>query len=203
MVCNRPTRGSRIKVEPIRSTADIRRIRESLQGRPRDRALFDIGINLPLKVTALLGLTVAQMRRLKPGDPLILPSPPSGRGLRVRVNRVCVAAVAELVSACLRHPDSPQCPAEAAAYLFPSRRGGGLQPSSLHRLVKAWCREVGIDGNFGAATLRKTWGFHQFATFGTDLTQIMHCFGHATRRQTLDYLCLDPQDFKSLYAHEL
>ena len=43
----------------------------------------------------------------------------------------------------------------------------------------------------------------QFATFGTDLSRLSTYFHHATRRQTLDYLCLEPQDFKSIFDHAL
>jgi hypothetical protein len=113
-----------------------------------------------------------------------------------------VAAVAELLHTCREAP-IPDCPAGDAAVLFPSRRGGALRPSSLHRLVKSWCRGIGLAGNFGATTLRKTWGFHQLTTFGTDLAHIMHCFGHTTRRQTLEYLCVDSQDHRSIFNHEI
>jgi integrase len=199
-VCNRPAQGSRIKVEPIRSLQSLHRIREKLQGRPRDRALFDLGVNLPLRVVDLLGLSVDQVRDLRTGDSLR--GETGRRDARIRFNRVCVAAVADLLHECLQAP-VPDCPADEAAFLFPSRRGGALLPSSLHRLVKSWCRDIGLTGNFGATTLRKTWGFHQLTTFGTDLTLIMHCFGHATRRQTLEYLCLSSREHESIFDHEI
>jgi integrase len=199
-VANRPARGSRIKVEPIRTLEGLHRIREMLQDRPRDRALFDLGVNLPLRVVDLLDLTVEEVRDLRVGD--TLRGLRGGRGAAMGFNRVCVAAVAELLHTCREAP-IPDCPAGDAAVLFPSRRGGALRPSSLHRLVKSWCRGIGLAGNFGATTLRKTWGFHQLTTFGTDLAHIMHCFGHTTRRQTLEYLCVDSQDHRSIFNHEI
>ena len=52
-------------------------------------------------------------------------------------------------------------------------------------------------------TLRKTWGYHQRVTFGVDLPRLMVCFNHSTQRQTLDYLCIQPQEIKDVYENEL
>lgn len=197
---NHPRKGAHIKVEPIRYLADIKRIKNLLINRPRDFALFTLGINTPLRVSDLLGLTCAQVAGLAPGDSLVIHEKRSGRRLRIGFNRVCCEAVADL----LRTPAYwPSGRAPASGYLFPSRRGDVLLPSSVHRLVKSWCKTIGLEGNYGANSLRKTWGYHQFATFGTDLSRLSTYFNHATRRQTLDYLCLVPGDFKSIFDHEL
>lgn len=196
---NHPRKGAHIKVEPIRYLADIKRIKNLLINRPRDLALFTLGINTPLRVSDLLGLTCAQVAGLSPGDSLVIHEKRSGRRLRIGFNRVCCEAIANLLAghACWRSGRSDAPP------LFYSRRGDALLPSSVHRLVKSWCRSIGLEGNYGANSLRKTWGYHQFATFGTDLSRLSTYFNHATRRQTLDYLCLVPEDFKSIFDHEL
>lgn len=197
---NHPRKGARIKVEPIRFLADIKRIKNFLINRPRDLALFTLGINTPLRVSDLLRLTRDQVTDLTPGDSLVIRERRTGRRLRIGFNGVCCEAVAKLLKVSEgRVPDRPG----AGKYLFASRRGEVLLASSLHRLVKSWCKAVGLEGNYGANSLRKTWGFHQFATFGTDLSRLSTYFHHATRRQTLDYLCLVPEDFKSIFEHEL
>jgi integrase len=193
---NRPRKGARIKVEPIRYLADIKRIKNLLVQRPRDLALFTLGINLPLRVSDLLGLTFVQVAGLAPGDALVLHEKRTGRRFKVGFNRVCCEAVANLV---VNLQDTPH----PAGFIFSSRRGAVLLPSSVHRLVKSWCKGIGLEGNYGANSLRKTWGYHQFATFGTDLSRLSTYFNHPTRRQTLDYLCLVPEDFKSIFDHEL
>jgi integrase len=200
MTCdNRPRKGAHIKVEPIRYLADIKRIKNLLVNRPRDLALFTLGINTPLRVTDLLRLTYDQVIDLSPGDFLTIHEKRTGRRLKLGFNRACWAAVANLVGTPpFRSPRSTP-----PSYLFPSRRGDVLLPSSVHRLVKSWCKTIGLEGNYGANSLRKTWGYHQFATFGTDLSRLSTYFNHATRRQTLDYLCLVPEDFKSIFDHEL
>lgn len=196
---NHPPKGAHIKVEPIRYLADIKRIKNLLINRPRDLTLFTLGINTPLRVSDLLRLTCAQVSALAPGDPLIIHEKRTGRRLKIGFNRVCCEAVANLLA---NQPYRSEGTG-GRAYLFPSRRGVVLLPSSVHRLVKSWCKTIGLEGNYGANSLRKTWGYHQFASFGTDLSRLSTYFNHATRRQTLDYLCLAPEDFKSIFEHEL
>lgn len=197
---NRPGKGARIKVEPIRSLVDIGRIKALLEKRPRDLALFTIGINTPLRVSDLLTLRFYQVAELRPGDYLTIDEQRTGRRQKVGLNRVCCRAINGLVRSC-----HTGCVTSASpeGYLFQSRRGEVLLASSVHRLVKSWCKHTGLVGNYGANSLRKTWGYHQFATFGTDLNRLMTFFNHATRRQLLDYLCLQPQDFKNIFEHAL
>ena len=197
---NRPRKGTPIKVEPIRYLADIRRIKNLLVGKPRDLALFTIGINTPLRVSDLLRLTFGQVVGLAPGDSLVIHEKRTGRRLKLGFNRVCCEVIAELSDA---RGLSPETSLGLSGFLFSSRRGDVLLPSSVHRLVKSWCKAIGLEGNYGANSLRKTWGYHQFATFGTDLKRLSAYFNHTTRRQTLDYLCLIPEDFKSIFDHEL
>jgi integrase len=199
-VANRPGKGSRIKVEPIRSLVDIGRIKTLLVNRPRDLALFTIGINTPLRVSDLLALSFNQVGEPKPGAYLTIRERRTGRRLKIGLNRTCCRAIDVLVSSrdVIGSPSN-----RPEGYLFESRRGQVLLASSVHRLVKSWCKHTGLPGNYGANSLRKTWGYHQFATFGTDLNRLMNFFNHATRRQTLEYLCLQPQDFKNIFEHEL
>jgi len=63
---NAPRKGSKIKVEPIRSLKDIQLIRRMLQEKPRDLALFNIGININLRASDLFRLRVNQVRDLEP-----------------------------------------------------------------------------------------------------------------------------------------
>ena len=197
---NRPEKGARIKVEPIRSLAAIGRIRQFLNKRPRDQVLFTIGINTPLRVSDLLALKFIEIPDIKPGAAVTIREKRTGRRLKINLNRACCSALSGLVASL--DIENAQ-PAWQTRHLFHSQRGEVLLASSVHRLVKSWCKHAGLIGNFGANSLRKTWGYHQFATFGTDLNRLMTIFNHATRRQTLDYLCLQPQDFKNIFEHEL
>jgi hypothetical protein len=87
-------------------------------------------------------------------------------------------------------------------YLFKSQRGKLIVPS-LHRLVNKWCDAVGLTGKYGSHTLRKTWGYHQYHTFGTDISKLVKVFNHSSQKQTKDYLCLDEEQNFNIYLHEL
>ncbi len=197
---NRPGKGARIKVEPIRSLVDIGRIKSLLQNRPRDLALFTVGINTPLRISDLLALRCRQVCTLKSFGYLSIREHRTGRRVKIGMNRASCRAIGGLLERCNGDFQDSDCPDH---HLFRSRRGNVLLASSVHRLVKSWCTHVGLIGNYGANSLRKTWGYHQFASFGTDLNRLMSYFNHATRRQTLDYLCLQPKDFKNIFEHEL
>ena len=117
----------------------------------------------------------------------------TGKFRIVTLNKSCIEAIQKLLQA---------RPYDDAEPLFVGQRGPLTVPS-VHRLVKSWCRAINLKGNYGSHTLRKTWGYHQRITFGTDIPRLMVCFNHSTQRQTLDYLCIQPEEIKDVYANEL
>ena len=71
-------------------------------------------------------------------------------------------------------------------------------------MVKLWCASVALEGNFGWHSLRKTWGFHQLRNNPhlkptMALPLLMEAYGHASQRQTLDYLCIQPDEVADLF----
>jgi integrase len=106
-----------------------------------------------------------------------------------------VAAIANLVAGKVCHPGE---------HLFKSRKGGGpLTVPTVNNMVKAWCRAVRLKENYGSHSLRKTWGYHQRVTYKVDIPTLMVCFNHATQRQTLDYLCIQPEEIRNVFRNEL
>jgi hypothetical protein len=55
---NHPKKGDKIKVEPIKSEKDIRNIKKHLVDKPRDLAIFILGINTNLRASDLLKITI-------------------------------------------------------------------------------------------------------------------------------------------------
>jgi len=49
----------------------------------------------------------------------------------------------------------------------------------------------------------RPWGYHQRVSFGVGLPELMVCFNHSTQRQTLEYLGVQPEEIRSVYANEL
>ena len=55
----------------------------------------------------------------------------------------------------------------------------------------------------GLHKLRKTWAYHQRKHFCVDIPTLMVIFNHSSKKQTLDYLCVQPQEIKEVYLNEL
>ena len=194
---NHPKKGSQIKVDPIKEKRDIANIKRILSERPRDLALFTLGINTNLRASDLLSIKIGQVRGLKPGDEITLKEKKTGKGRRITLNKAVISAVSGLLAS-QEYSDS-----KGSDYLFKSQRADVLTVQSVHRLVKSWCKAINLKGNYGSHTLRKTWGYHQRVTFGVGLPELMVAFNHSSQRQTLDYLCVQPDELKSLYENEL
>ena len=190
---NHPEKGSQIKVEPIRKKRDIQSIKKMLSDNPRNQALFTIGINTNLRAGDLLSIKAGQVRDLKPGDSIQIKEKKTGKFRVVTLNKACIQAIQKLLASCLYDDNDP---------LFVGQRGPLTVPS-VSRLVKSWCRAINLRGNYGSHSMRKTWGYHQRVTFGTDIPRLMVCFNHSTQRQTLEYLCIQADEIKDVYGNEL
>jgi integrase len=195
---NHPKKGDCIRVDPIRDVQDIERIKAMLSGHLRDLLLFTLGINTNLRASDLVALTVGQVRGLKPMEELELRERKTSKMRRISLNETVISAIEAYIATLSGDvPDTTP--------LFASQRCGGspLMVPSVNRMVKGWCRTIKLKGNYGSHSLRKTWGYHQRVTFGVDIPSLMVCFNHSTQRQTLDYLCVQPEEVKKVYSHQL
>jgi len=195
---NRPQKGSVIKVEPIKSQKEIRRIRDLLRNKPRDLAIFNLGVNTNLRAIDLSNLKVGQVKNLIPGDQLILREQKTGKTRSITINKTCFESIQILLRS------KPMLNVSDDSYLFQSKKGKEqLRANTLNNLVKKWTRETGIKGNYGSHSLRKTFGFIHRTVLGTDIPTLMHMFNHSTQRQTLDYLCIQPEEIRDAYLKEI
>lgn len=190
---NHPKKGSKIKVDPIKSTKDIQTIKKLLSDKPLDYALFTVGINTNLRASDLLSIKVQQVRDLQPNDEIVLCEKKTKKERRINLNKACISAIQQLLASKAYSDED---------YLFKGQRGVLTVPT-VGQKVKSWCQQINLKGNWASHTLRKTWGYHQRVTFGTDLPTLMECFNHSTQKQTLAYLCVQPDEIKNVYENEL
>lgn len=188
---NRPAKGSRISVEPIKQLSDIKKLKKLLAGNPRDYCLFILGINTNLRASDLLNIKVEQVDGLKE---LVLKESKTGKTRRITLNKAVIKAIDGLLT-------SKQSK-KGDDYLFTGQRGLLTVPS-LSRMVKGWCADVNLKGNYASHSLRKTWGYQQRVVFGVGLPELMVCFNHSNQRQTLDYLCIQEQEIRDIYSNEI
>ena len=199
---NHPPKGSSIKVEPIRSKKAIENIKGILlhAGNYRDHCLFTLGINTAFRANELLSITVDQVRDPKPGDQLEIRQSKNRKHRAVTLNRTSAAAIKLFLDR--DYNIKWKIDNDPGAPLFYSQRGDCLAVPSVHNMVKRWCVQVGLKGNYGSHTMRKTWGYWQYKR-GTLLPLLMEAYGHASQKQTLNYLCIQPEDVKVIYGMEL
>ena len=188
---NHPKKGSTIKVEPISELKDIKLIKKLLRDKPRDYCLFTVGINTNLRASDLIRITAGDVRDKKPGDDLTIKEKKTGKERRITLNDIVIEAVKKLLTSAPYQDTDP---------LFMSRKGNeALTVPSVNRLVKGWCREINLNGNYGSHTLRKTFGYMQRTLLNTSIAELMVMYNHSSQRQTLDYLCIQPDEIKNAY----
>ena len=195
---NHPKSGSTIKVEPIRQEKDIKLIKRLLADKPRDLAIFILGINTNLRASDLLRVTIGQVLHLKPGEQFSIREKKTGKLRSITLNKT----VHEAFQALMATLDT----SDPGAHLFQSHRrgkGGKLSEEYLNMLVKGWCREINLRGNYGSHTLRKTFGYIHRVKFHTDIPTLMTIFNHSSQKETLNYLCIQPDEVQDAYLCEI
>ena len=188
---NHPKKNSTIKVEPIKEVKDIKAIKKLLSDNPRDFALFTIGINTSLRAGDLLSLTAGKVRGLKTGEEIEIKERKTRKLRPITMNKAVIDAIKGLLASRPYKDDD---------FLFQGQRGP-ITVSYLNRLVKGWCKTMNLKGNYGSHTLRKTFGYHKRKTFGHDIPTLMEVFNHSTQKQTLTYLCIQPEEVKDVYMN--
>ena len=192
----RPAPGSSITVDPIRNLDAIKVIKKNLTHHPRNLCLFTFGINTAYRGGEILSLRVGQVAHLGAGDRLNLKQGKTAKYRDATLNRTVIASIRNWLAV---HPNP-----HAGAPLFLSRRGStALSVSALNRLVKQWCADIGLPGNYGSHTLRKTWGYHERTLNQAPVPLLMKAYGHTSEAQTLEYLGIQPDEVRALFDMEL
>ena len=190
---NHPKKGSAIKVNPVRHKHHIEAIKANLSHQPRNLCLFVLGINTAFRANELLSLTVGQVAGLNVGSRLEVKQSKTNKYRAITINKASYAAIQVWL-----HLHPKQNIPSAALFLSQKTRSA-IQVPTLNRLVKSWCRSVGMNENTGSHTLRKTWGYHQRIQGNASLPLLMAAFGHNTENQTLDYLGIQTDEVQALY----
>ena len=200
---NHPKKGSRITVEPIRRIRDVKAIAKLLSDNKRDRLLFLIGVNNGLRVGDLLKLQVKDVAHLKVGDTLAIKESKTGKNNILVVNKTVYKALREY----LTEAGEPQghLGQRPNGYLFASKKmkDQPLKVNSVNKLVKGWCRAINLQGNYGAHTLRKTWGYLQRTRHGVGFEVIAKRYNHSNPAVTMRYLGIEDKEVHNTLMNEI
>lgn len=192
---NHPKKGSRITVDPIRNEKDIKKIVRKLSDKPRDKLLFLMGINNGLRVGDLLKLKVGQIMHMSAGDTLTIKESKTQKDNVLALNKTVYKALQEYLGEDNLKDDD---------YLFPSRKGNSaLTIQTVNNMVKKWTKDINIEGNFGAHTLRKTFGYIQRTQFGVGFEVLAKRFNHSSPAVTMRYLGIHDKEVNGILKNEI
>lgn len=181
--------------DPIVQLAHLQQIKHTLIDHPRNFALFTLGTNTAFRGGDILSLDIGDVRDLKVGDILTLKEQKTSKRRSVTVNAAVHSALGRLLETVEDLPDDT-----------PLFRGQGLRTrmtiETFGRLVKKWCKDAGLTGNFASHTLRKTWAF-QNRKRGADILVIQKALGHSSPAVTMAYMCVQSQEMSDLYMQEI
>jgi len=194
---NHPKKGSTTKVEPIRTPESIQVIKILLKNHPRDLCLFTFGINTAYRAGEILSLTIGQVAHLKASDRLEIKQSKTQKYRAITMNKTVETAIQDWLKV---HPKRDQ---KNAPLFISQRTGRALTVSTVNNMIKRWCSDIELSGNYGSHSMCKTWGYHQRVYNNQPIPLLMVAFGHTTQAQTLDYLCVQDDEIRDLYGMEL
>ncbi len=117
-----------------------------------------MGTNNGLRTGDLLKLKVGDVRGMKVGDTLMINEGKTGKRNILVMNKSIYKSFQIYLDAGKPCDD---------AFLFASRKGKcPITIQCVNNMVKQWARMINLKGNYGAHSLRKTWGYIQRTTYG-------------------------------------
>lgn len=170
------------EVEPIKNTRDINKIKQYLYGKDnkRDYCIFVVGINVGLRAGDLLSLKIKDVTDGNTiFDTVTIKEQKTGKTRNFALNKNAKEAIQLYIDSLADY--------ELNDYLFKSRKGGHLGVRPLHHIIKTLTKDLGIKGNFGTHTLRKTMAYHRYIN-NVPLETLQKLLNHSSSAITLRYI---------------
>ena len=198
-------KGVRYEVVPFKSKKEIEKIKQYLMGKQdkRDFALFVIGINIGLRCQDLVLLKVSDVSSSRTNIyRTVQVIEQKTKKLRAfELNDVAVAALRVYLSSLPNYDEN--------SWLFPSRKSnvgeGHITVDAVRRIIKDFCRELNIHGNYGAHSLRKTFGYWVYIS-GVQrnpliLVTLQKIFNHSSQTTTMRYIGIESSEISNIYRN--
>lgn len=186
-------------VEPIRDRKKIAQIKNLLRGqrRYRDLLLFVVGINTALRISDLLRLRVGDFiddhKRIR--QRFWIKEQKRNKRHEIVINQSIREALKEYLAVYHGVTDVSDnfvfFNTKTNACSEPIKRG------QAWKFIVSICHDVGLQGNYGTHSLRKTWGYHARMQ-GVDLALIMHKLNHESIAYTKRYLGITDDELQAV-----
>jgi integrase len=183
-------------VEPIRDRKKIAQIKNLLRGqnRYRDLLLFAVGINTALRISDLLKLQANQFidedGQIK--NRFWIKEQKRGKRHEITINQSIQEALTEYLE------EYPFVLKELQSYLFFNPKPNQhIKRGQAWKYITTICQDVGLRGNYGTHSLRKTWSYHARMQ-GVDLALIMYKLNHNSIAYTKRYLGITDDELQAI-----
>lgn len=172
------------KVEPLRTTEEIKNMRESLKQTlypKRNLLLFNLGINTGLRISDIVDLRIEDV---KYKTSIKIKEKKTNKFKTVYLYSI-MADIADYLE------DKPD-----AGYLFESRRKGRpISTIQAYRILQKAGDACGYD-YIGTHTLRKTFGYHYYKKT-KDIATLMKIFNHSSQSVTKRYIGINEEEIEN------
>lgn len=165
-------------IQPIKEKEHIAAIAELLGNKsPRDRLLFIMGIYSGMPLADLLSLRVRDVSEKGKAKAYI-----TVNNERYVVNKSIKKEIESYVN-----------DKKSQERLFPSRKGGGLNPitrQQAYNIIKSAASELELS-NIGASSLRKTYGYFIYMQSGKSVQATKKALRHCRETDILRYIGIE------------
>lgn len=163
-------KGQTITTDPIKSSADLAKVKAVTQNSPRDYALLLLMCNTALRAGDICRLTWDDIY----GNEVRLLERKTGKRKVVPLNEPTMEALRVWRGRC-EHSH------------IASGQRGALTTATLGRLVKGWCEQAGLVGRFSAHSTRKGFVRIHVDEVGTSMAALMTIGNWSSERMVLRY----------------
>ena len=176
-------KGQNITTDPIKTRADLQRVKQVVQGSPRDYAVLLLMVHTALRAGDLVRLRWEDLY----DNELRLKERKTGKNKVVPLNEEVMDALRRWRGAC------------ESEHIVSGQRGP-LTTATLGRLVKAWCKEAGLVGRYCSHSLRKGFVRMHVDEVGTSMAVLMKIGNWSSERMVLHYCGKLDDSVKAAYA---
>ena len=179
--------------EPIRDKAQFRALADYFyqRGEFRHYALIVVGTYTALRISDLLNLQWTDVYDEGRGafmEHINLTEKKTGKRKLIALNDNAVKAL------------SIYFPYRHGNYIFASKKSDKpISRIQAWRIIRDAASAVGVSGNISCHSLRKTWGYHAWASSNVSPVVIMDVYNHSDYNTTKRYLGITQNDLDRAY----